>query len=435
DQGLPGAEISRRILEEIDIAEVVRKSSANWDGGYLLSGALGNGDCFVLRDPHGIRPGFYFEDDEVVAAASERAPLMTVFGKRIDEVKEIPAGGMMVVKRDGALRHEVIRQPAPTPTSCTFERIYFSRGNDADIYRERKQLGANLAPKIWQAIDGDLENAVFSYIPNTAETAYLGLMDELRRVRRREVKKEILSAARDGSLDEALIDRLILSNWPRGEKIAHKDVKLRTFISQEKWRSDLVSHVYDVTYGLVTPEDTLVCVDDSIVRGTTLKQSILKILSSLNPRRIIIASTAPQIRYPDCYGIDMSELGRFVAFQAMVALLEERGSTGQLREVYLRCLAQSDRPPEQMVNHVRALYDLFTEEEIAAKISALVRPRDVPWTGKVEILFQSVEGLHAALPRHAGDWYFTGRYPTPGGYRVLNQAFINFYEKKAKRSY
>ena len=433
-QQLPGTEITRRINTEIDPARVLRKAAANWDGGYTLVGVLGNGDAFVARDPSGIRPAYWFENDEVVAFASERAPLCTGFETDAAHVKEVEPGCAVIMKKGGDVRVERIRAALPK-TQCTFERIYFSRGNDADIYRERKALGAGLTEQIWKSVNGDLAKTVFSFIPNTAEVAYFGLMSELRLRRRSEVKQTLLDAAKNGTLDETLVDHLILDNWPRGEKIVTKDVKLRTFISQEKSRNNLASHVYDVTYGVVEDGDALVCVDDSIVRGTTLRRSILRILKRLNPKKIIIASTAPQIRYPDCYGIDMSEIGKFVAFEAAITLLKERGQANVIAEVYQLCREQLANPSAEPVNHVRKIYESFTAEEISAKITQLVSPPANGWQGEIEIIFQSVENLHKALPNHTGDWYFTGKYPTPGGYRVVNQAFVNYYEKNEGRSY
>jgi amidophosphoribosyltransferase len=329
---------------------------------------------------------------------------------------------------------ERIRAALPK-AQCTFERIYFSRGNDADIYRERKALGAGLSDQIWKSIGGDLANSVFSFIPNTAEVAYFGLMSELRFRRRAEVKQTLLDAAKAGTITEALVDDLILNNWPRGEKLVTKDVKMRTFISQEKSRNNLASLVYDVTYGVVQPADNLVCVDDSIVRGTTLRRSILRILKRLNPKKIIIASTAPQIRYPDCYGIDMSEIGKFVAFEAAISLLKERGQNSIIAEVYNLCRAELKNPSAEPVNHVRRIYEPFSAEEISARITQLVSPKPNGWQGEIEIIFQSIENLHRALPNHTGDWYFTGKYPTPGGYRVVNQAYVNYFEKAEGRSY
>jgi amidophosphoribosyltransferase len=431
---LAGTEISRRISEDMDPAQVLREVSAQWDGGYTLIGALGNGDAFVTRDPSGIRPCHWFEDDEVVAFASERAPLCTVFGRQASEVRELEPGTAVVVKKRGTVRVERVKTALPR-SQCTFERIYFSRGNDADIYRERKALGAELAGPILQAIDRNLEHTIFSFIPNTAEVAYLGLMSELRFRRRAEVKQDLLDRAKAGTLDEAAVDDLILRNWPRGEKIVSKDAKLRTFIGQEKWRNNLASHVYDVTYGIVAPEDNLVCIDDSIVRGTTLRRSILRILGRLNPKKIVIASTAPQIRYPDCYGIDMSEVGKFIAFEAAIALLKERGQAALIEEVYRLCRAEVETPSAEPVNHVRKIYEPFTAEEVSKKITELVTPKGTEWKGEVQIIFQSIESLHRALPNHTGDWYFTGKYPTPGGYRVANQAYVNYFEKAEGRAY
>ncbi len=433
-RGLDGAELSRVLHEEFDVVEMVRRASRQWDGGYSLVGAIGTGDAFVMRDPTGIRPAYYYENDEIFAVASERPPLLTVFDANLDEIKEVPAGHILVLKRNGTLVNERFTPPLPR-SSCSFERIYFSRGNDPDINRERRALGAGLVGPVLEAVDHDLAHTVFSYIPNTAETAFEGLMEELRLRRRIEVKDAILAASREGRLDDATVDDLIMRNWPRSAKVAHKDVKLRTFISQEKWRGGMSSHVYDITYGATGPEDSLVCVDDSIVRGNTLRRSILKILSRLNPKRIVVASTAPQIRYPDCYGIDMSELGKFIAFEAAVDLLRENGREGLLREIYERCVAHAKLPPGEQENQVKRLYDQFTADEISARIAKLVRPNDVSWKGEVIVIYQTIESLHAALPDHSGDWYFTGRYPTPGGTRVVNQAFVNYYEKQQGRSY
>jgi amidophosphoribosyltransferase len=433
-QGLPGPEISQRISEDMDPARVLRDVAKDWDGGYALVGALGNGDAFVTRDPSGIRPCHWFENDEVVAFASERAPLCTVFNLEPAQVHELEPGTAVVIKKRGEVRRERVK-PALPKASCSFERIYFSRGNDADIYRERKALGAGLADQILKSIGGDLENTIFSFIPNTAEVAYLGLMSELRTRRRAQVKQALLAAAQSGRMDEALLDEVILRNWPRGEKLVTKDAKLRTFIGQEKWRNTLASHVYDITYGVVEPKDNLVCVDDSIVRGTTLRRSILRILSRLNPKKIVIASTAPQIRYPDCYGIDMSEIGKFIAFEAAVALLKEHGQAALLEEVYRLCRDELAKPSPEPVNHVRKIYEPFSAEEIARKITEFVAPKKNGWRGEVEIIFQSIEHLHRALPGHRGDWYFTGKYPTPGGYRVANQAYVNYFEQAEGRSY
>jgi amidophosphoribosyltransferase len=433
-RGLTGAEMSRRISEELDLSRVITRSATKWDGGYALCGLVGNGDAFVARDPAGIRPAYYFQNDEVIAFASERAPLCTVFDQSVDHVHEVEPGHVMVIKKRGALTCTRFTDPLPR-ASCSFERIYFSRGNDLDIYRERKALGAGLADQLLKSVGHDWANTVFSFVPNTAEVAYYGLMSALRVRRRSEVKASILEAVRDGKLTEELLDELVLRNWPHGEKVVSKDVKIRTFIGKESFRNHLASHVYDITYGTVLPKDHLVIVDDSIVRGTTLRRSILRILSRLNPKKIVIASTAPQIRYPDCYGIDMSELGKFIAFEAAVALLKERGKTDLLQTVYELCQAEVSKPSLLSVNHVRKIYEPFTPDEISAKICELVRPKGLEWQGDVEIIFQTIENLHAAVPNHTGDWYFTGKYPTPGGYRVVNQAYINYFEQSEGRSY
>ncbi len=431
--GMKGVEMSRKISEDLDIARVITRSAQKWDGGYTLCGLIGNGDAFVARDPSGIRPCWQFENDEVVAFASERAPLMTVFDAAIEEVKEVAPGHVVVVKRNGTVKSSAFTAPLPR-ASCSFERIYFSRGNDLDIYNDRKALGGKLADQVLKSVNHEWGNTVFSFIPNTAEVAYYGLMHALRERRRDEVKTSIMAAAKAGKLDEATLDELILRNWPRGEKVVSKDIKLRTFIGQESMRNQLASHVYDITYGSVKAgQDNLVCVDDSIVRGTTLRKSILRILARLNPKKIVIVSTAPQIRYPDCYGIDMSELGKFIAFEAAVSLLKERGQGSVIDDVYRLCREEVARGG--LVNHVRKIYAPFTDEELSARITEIVRPKNIEWKGSVEVIFQKIENLHAAVPEHTGDWYFTGKYPTPGGYRVVNQAFLNYYEKGDGRSY
>ena len=435
DEGHDAREISERILGEIDLVKVFCKASKSWDGGYALIGAIGNGDNFILRDPLGIRPVFYFEDDEVFASASERAPLMTIFNKQIEDIEEVPPGHIIVVKRSGELINEQFKEPNPERKQCSFERIYFSRGNDADIYKERKALGAQLSEQVLKEVGHDLENTVVSFIPNTSEIGYFGFLEKLRVDRRNQVKDAILDAQEKGELSEELLDDLIMKNWPRGEKIAHKDQKLRTFISTENSRNEMAAHVYDVTYGIVQKADNLVCIDDSIVRGTTLRKSILKILSSLNPKKIIIASTAPQIRYPDCYGIDMSELGKFIAFEAAIALLHEVGKRDTLLEVYRKCIDCLNSEESCRINYVKEIYAPFTAEEISKKIAEIVYPQDRGWSGEVSVVYQSIEGLRKALPDHRGDWYFTGDYPTQGGYRVVNQAFVNYYKKSTGRSY
>jgi len=434
DQNIDGRRIPGIISEELDPIRILKSSTEGWDGGYTIAGLIGNGDAFVMRDPQGIRPCFYFQNDEVIAFASERVALMTIFDQPIENVCELEPGTATVIKSNGSIYCERFTEPRPI-TPCSFERIYFSRGNDAEIYRERKALGGALLEQVVESIDNNFADSVFSFVPNTAEVAYYGLLDAVREHRRDEVKAEILKAQAEGSLDEALLDKLILNNWPRGEKIAHKDIKLRTFISQEEGRAKLVSHVYDITYGIVKEKDCLVCIDDSIVRGTTLKESILKILSRTKPRKIVVASTAPQIRYPDCYGIDMSELGKFIAFKAAVELVKEEGSSSLLKEVYQDCVAQAGKPATEMVNHVKRIYDRYTDEQISAKIAELVYPKDIPWTGDLDIVFLPVEKMREAISTHNGDWYFTGNYPTPGGYSTLNRAFINYYENKVGRAY
>lgn len=421
-----------------DLAKVLGKASEDWDGGYVIAGAVGNGDIFVMRDPWAIRPCYYVKNEEVVAFASERAPLMTIFEYSDAEPQEVKPGHVFIIKADGAISEPCIREPVVLEKrrECSFERIYFSRGNDAAIYQERKALGLSLVPQILKHIDNDLAHTVFSYIPNTAEIAYYGLMEGLRLDRRQKVKEAIFKAHTDGVLTNDLLDEVILDNWPRGEKVAHKDIKLRTFISQEKQRGKLASHVYDVTYGLIQPEDCLVVLDDSIVRGTTLRESILRILMRIGPRKIIVASTAPQIRYPDCYGIDMSNLVQFIAFQAAISLLKKRGKEDLIKDVYKKCRSQEKQPYHVLKNHVKAIYAPFTVDEISLEIANLVYPKNGNGhRSEIIIMFQSIEDLHTAMPGHKGDWYFNGDYPTPGGYAVLNKAFINYYENKDGRSY
>ncbi|MGC6424745.1 MAG: amidophosphoribosyltransferase [Lentimonas sp.] len=434
DQNIDGRRIPEIISKELDPIRILRNATEGWDGGFSIAGLVGNGDAFVMRDPQGIRPCFYFQNEEVIAFASERVALMTIFDQPIENVCELEPGTATVIKSDGSIYCERYTEERPI-TPCSFERIYFSRGNDADIYAERKALGGALLEQIVKSIDNNFADSVFSFVPNTAEVAYYGLLDAVRSHRRVEVKDAILKAQAEGTLDSEMLDELIMGNWPRGEKIAHKDIKMRTFISQESGRAKLVSHVYDITYGIVKPKDCLVCIDDSIVRGTTLKESILKILSRTNPRKIVVASTAPQIRYPDCYGIDMSELGKFIAFKAAIALVKDDGCKDLLKEVYRDCVAQADLPPDQMVNHVKRIYDRYTDTQVAAKIADLCYPKDIPWKGELEIIFLPVEKMKKAIPFHNGDWYFTGDYPTPGGLSTLNRAYINYYENKDGRAY
>ncbi|MEO1837195.1 MAG: amidophosphoribosyltransferase [Akkermansiaceae bacterium] len=434
DEGVPGQEIPDRISEELDVVKVVGESAEAWDGGYAICGVIGNGDVFVLRDPHGIRPCHRLITDEVIAYASERVPLMTVFEASQDEVEELEPGVVASIKSDGTM-HEGRFAPKVDYRPCSFERIYFSRGNDPGIYQERKAMGSALTQQIVESIDGNFDKAVFAFVPNTAETAYYGLMEGLRQYRREEVRSNILEASKKGELSEELLDKLIMRNWPRGEKVAHKDVKMRTFISQEKGRAQLVSHVYDITYGIVGEDDVLVALDDSIVRGTTLKTSILKILGRTNPRKIVVCSTAPQIRYPDCYGIDMSELGKFIAFQAAIKLLERDGQQFLIEEVYNECVEELRKPWGEMRNCVKRIYDQFTPEDVSAEISRMVYPESGDWHGEVEVIFLTIENLHESIEGVCGDWYFTGDYPTPGGYATVNAAYVNWHKGVTGRSY
>lgn len=430
NEGYPNVEISALIEKNLDIQNILERATKDWDGGYAMAGIIGHGDAFVVRDPWGIRPAFYYKDDEIVVVASERPVIQTVMNIHADEVKEIAPGEGLIIKKDGEVSSQMIRVPHARK-SCSFERIYFSRGSDRDIYRERKELGRLLTPIVLKAVNYDFENTVFSYIPNTSETAFFGLVQGIRNYLV-DWKIEQMQQ-RNGSLDNEEIRR-ILSFEPRVEKIAVKDVKLRTFIADDASRDDLVAHVYDVTYGIINNhKDTLVIIDDSIVRGTTLKQSILKILDRLNPKKIIVVSSAPQIRYPDCYGIDMARLDKFIAFSAAIALLKETGRESLIDEVYQKCKEQQNLPKEEIVNYVKEIYRPFTDEQISAKIAELLKPEDC--RAEVEIVYQSVENLHKACPNDLGDWYFTGDYPTPGGNRVVNHAFINYYEGKDERAY
>jgi amidophosphoribosyltransferase len=430
NEGYANAEISPLIEQNIDIRKVLERASRDWDGGYTIGGIIGHGDAFVTRDPWGIRPAYYYADDEIVVVASERPVIQTVMNVHWNSVAEIKPGYALIVKMDGTVKEELVRVPQKR-SSCSFERIYFSRGSDRDIYKERKKLGFLLAPTILKAIDNDLKNTVFSFIPNTAETAFLGMMEGIRAdllVR----KKVLIKSLGENITEDEIAD--IISVEPRMEKIAIKDVKMRTFIADDSSRDDLVGHVYDVTYGVVeNHKDTLVVIDDSIVRGTTLKQSILKSLGRLKPKKIIIMSSAPQIRYPDCYGIDMAILGKFVAFEAAIALLKETGKSGVIDEVYRRCKDQQHLPKEEMVNYVKEIYRPFCDEEISGKIAQLLKPAECH--SEVQIVYQTVENLHMACPNDTGDWYFTGDYPTPGGNKVVNTSFINYIEGIGGRAY
>ncbi|HPR32611.1 MAG TPA: amidophosphoribosyltransferase [Prolixibacteraceae bacterium] len=430
NEGLSNVDISHAIEKNLDIQKILESSSRDWDGGYTIAGMIGHGDVFVTRDPWGIRPAFYYHDDEIVVVASERPVIQTVMNVKYSTVKEVNPGEALIVKRDGRIMIEMVRVPHKRK-ACSFERIYFSRGSDRDIYHERKELGRLLAPTILEKVGYDFDNTVFSYIPNTAETSFYGLMEGVREHLLGWKKEQI--KALNGNLTEERIGEII-SVQPRMEKIAIKDVKLRTFISGDSGRNDLVAHVYDVTYGVVkNDEDTLVIIDDSIVRGTTLKESIIRILDRLVPKKIIIISSAPQIRYPDCYGIDMAELGKFAAFNAAIALLKETGQATIIDEVYRKCCEQRNLPKEEIVNYVTEIYRPFSTEELSRKISEMLKPDDCQ--AEVELVFQTVENLHKACPNHLGDWYFTGDYPTPGGNKVVNNSFIFYYEGKLGRAY
>ncbi|MBI9063457.1 MAG: amidophosphoribosyltransferase [Marinilabiliaceae bacterium] len=430
NEGKNNREITFNIEQELNIREILERSSRRWDGGYAIAGVVGHGDAFVARDPWGIRPACYYQDDEIVVVASERPVIQTAMNIRSTQIKEIKPGHALIIKKNGKVTEELVRVPQ-TRKSCSFERIYFSRGSDRTIYTERKMLGRLLAPKILEKVSHDVENTVFSYIPNTAETAFYGMMEGVRKEMDQVKKKQILDLG-DKMTPEAL--EKILNREPRVEKIAIKDVKMRTFIADDNSRDDMVAHVYDVTYGVVKNQvDTLVVIDDSIVRGTTLKKSILRILDRLHPKKIIIVSSAPQIRYPDCYGIDMAVLNDFCAFAAAIELLKDEGKEHVIQDVYQKCKDQQNLPKEEIVNYVKEIYNGFNDEQISAKIAEMLTPEDID--AEVEVVYQSVENLHKACPNDLGDWYFTGNYPTPGGHKVVNTAFINFVEGKSGRAY
>ncbi len=426
--GLSKKEASPIIAEKLNIAKILKRASKNWDGGYAMAGLIGHGDAFVFRDPNGIRPAYYYEDDELVVVASERPVIQTAFNVSYDQVQELKPGNALIIKKNGQTTSEEII-PSKEFKACSFERIYFSRGSDADIYQERKQLGKYLFPQILNEIDGDVENTVFSYIPNTAEVSFFGMVEAAQDFLNSRKIQQILSK---NSLNEVVL-KDILDFKIRTEKIAIKDAKLRTFITDDSSRDDLVTHVYDVTYGVVKPKDTIVIIDDSIVRGTTLKKSILRMLDRLHPKKIVIVSSAPQIRYPDCYGIDMANLDGLIAFQAALALLKERGMEHLIDEVYEKCKKQENLPDNEVINHVKEIYAPFSDEEISNKIAELLHGPEV--NANVSILYQTVQNLHLACPKNLGDWYFTGDYPTPGGNRVVNRSFINFKEGIQDRAY
>tara|TARA_B100001059_G_scaffold171012_1_gene171091 strand:- start:36361 stop:38223 length:1863 start_codon:yes stop_codon:yes gene_type:complete len=428
-EGFTKAEASPKIAERLSMKKVLRKASKKWDGGYTIAGLLGHGESFVFRDPAGIRPAYYYDDDEILVVASERPAIQTVFNVAFQDIQELPPGCALLTKKSGALKLSQIHE-AVAPKSCSFERIYFSRGSDAEIYKERKKLGRLLFPQIQKVINNDLENTVFSFIPNTAETSFYGLLGA--------VQDNIVQLLKDTiqnkkNLENGELEKLF-SLRPRIEKIAIKDAKLRTFITEDASRDDLVAHVYDVTYGVIKPTDNLVIIDDSIVRGTTLEKSILKMLDRLNPKKIIIVSSAPQIRYPDCYGIDMAKIDNFIVFKATLKLHEDQNTLEQtLDSIYSNCKRNQDHPLEKVENCVKALYEPFSSEQISAKIAQMLKGDSIK--AEVEVIFQTIEGLHKACPKNPGDWYFSGDYPTPGGNRVVNRAFMNFHEGKSVRAY
>lgn len=428
--GFTKQEITGKIADNLDIESILKNAAQDWDGGYAMAGLVGHGDAFVLRDPNGIRPAFYYEDDEVIVVTSERPVIQTAFNVKADTIKQIEPGHALIIKHSGELSMKRITAEAPRK-SCSFERIYFSRGSDKDIYRERIALGKNMVPSIMKTIDGDIDNSVFSFIPNTAEVAFYGMMKGLEDELNRQKGEMILEKGKDISKEELTA---ILQLRPRMEKIAIKDAKLRTFITQDDARDDMVAHVYDITYGTVREkQDNLVVIDDSIVRGTTLRQSVLRILGRLNPKKIVIVSSAPQIRFPDCYGIDMAKLGDFIAFQAAIELNKERGNQQLIDDVYAKCKNQENIDKSEVKNYVKEIYAPFSPDEVSKKISELLTPHDA--NCEIDIIFQSLEGLHESCPNDTGDWYFSGDYPTAGGMKVVNKAFINYYEGKDERAY
>jgi amidophosphoribosyltransferase len=428
-KGFSKKDASPYIEENLSLKKVLKRSSKNWDGGYAMAGLVGHGDAFVLRDPNGIRPTYFYEDDEVVVVASERPVIQTVFNVKIDKVQELERGHALIIKKSGHVSIKKVIEPRENK-ACSFERIYFSRGSDASIYEERKNLGKYVFPKILKSIDSDISNTVFSFIPNTAETSFYGMTEAAEDLLNQQKTTKILAGGSKLSAEKVTE---ILSERPRFEKIAIKDAKLRTFIADDSSRDDLVEHVYDITYGVVKPTDNLVIIDDSIVRGTTLKKSIIKILDRLSPKKIVVVSSAPQIRYPDCYGIDMARIDAFIAFKATLELLKDHDKYHIVEDVYKKCIAQKSKKDEEIINYVKEIYSPFKPEEISAKIAEMLKTEDIK--AEVEVIYQSIEGLHKACPDNLGDWYFTGNYPTSGGMRVVNQAFINFYEGNDERAY
>ena len=428
-EGYNKQEASPRIEKRLKISKVLKKASKDWDGGYAMAGLLGHGDAFVLRDPSAIRPAYYFQNEEVVVVASERPVIQTVFNTTYEEIKELDAGHSIIIKKSGKVSVRKIIEPKERK-ACSFERIYFSRGSDKEIYKERKKLGELLFPEINKAIGGDLVNTVFSYIPNTAETSFFGLVQEAQKQIKEKSIKEVLSLKE--SLSQKKLEKL-LSLKPRIEKVAIKDAKLRTFISDDANRDELVAHVYDITYGSIKKTDTLVIIDDSIVRGTTLQKSILKILDRLNPKKVIIVSSAPQIRYPDCYGIDMAKMEDFIAFRAAISLLKAEGKENKIKKIYKDCLTELKLPSNKMKNQVSQIYSDYSDYDISNQIAKILKEDDIK--ADIQVIFQPVKNLHLACPKNLGDWYFTGNYPTPGGNKVVNQAFVNYYEGSDKRAY
>ncbi len=427
---LSGLDLSREIARRMNVANILHRCAPSWDGGYVICGILGNGDMWAMRDPKGIRPAFYYADDEVVVLASERPVIQTSFNLEKEDVKELVPGQALIVDRDGSWVVEQIL-PQAENRRCSFERIYFSRGNDSDIYQERKALGRMLAEPVLKTVDYDVDHTVLSFIPNTAEVAFYGMAEGFENYLSADKRKAILALHTQGVDDEAAYDK-VLSRRVRCEKVAWKDIKLRTFIAEGSSRDDLAAHVYDITYNILNPGvDNLVVIDDSIVRGTTLKQSIIRILDRLQPKKIVIVSSSPQVRYPDCYGIDMSRMGEFCAFRAAIELLKERGMQSYIDDIYAKCKAQENEPKEQVVNYVKEIYAPFTDDEISVKIAEMLTPAGTK--AKVELVYQSLENLHKAIPAFPGDWYFSGDYPTPGGTRLLNKAFINFYEGNTQK--
>lgn len=429
NEGFSKRDASPIIAERLDVAKILRRAAKGWDGGYAMAGLFGHGDAFVFRDPAGIRPAYFYEDDEITVVASERPVIQTVFNVPFDKVQELDPGHALIIKKNGKVSKEEIIVPVEKK-ACSFERIYFSRGSDAEIYQERKDLGKLILPAVLEAIGQDTDNTVFSYIPNTAETSFYGMVEAAQDFLNQRKNNYILENR--NTLTKETLQQLLAVKI-RTEKVAIKDAKLRTFITEDSSRDDLVAHVYDVTYGVIKPEDNLVIIDDSIVRGTTLKKSILKMMDRLNPKKIVIVSSAPQIRYPDCYGIDMAKLEGLIAFQAALELLKERNLYHIVDEVYAKCKAQENFKDTEVVNYVNEIYAPFQPEEISDKIAQMLSSEDIK--AEVKIIFQSVENLHIACPKNLGDWYFTGNYPTPGGNRVVNRAFMNFYEGKDSRAY